>query len=199
MNTTKTLETMPANNSAALSTPAELDLVAMVKQCATRKANFGESFSSKRGKASLFSACCAFYRSAKNLPKFDADGKPVRLPDNIVAEIEAAISLFWKQQAEDILGFGKIVSYRKGYAIVKVDDDGRVHAKKGAMLKAEKECEDVSDYHRTVGEKLRVAKKRLDYMLDNAGKFERDEMANQKWQIECLEQALTCKEMPNHP
>ena len=195
----KTLETTPRNADAALSTPTELDLVAMVEACAKRKATIGTSFSSKRGKASLFSACCAFYRSAKGLPKFNDDGKPAHLPERVVAEIEQAIVQFWQAQAQDILGFGKIVSYRKNQPIVKIDDEGRVNAKYGAILKAERECADVSDYHRAVGDKLRNAKKRLDYMLDNPAKFERDDLANQKWQIDCLENALKAEEIPNNP
>lgn len=192
----------PKSNEAALSTPAEIDLVLLVSQVAKRKASIGESFSGKKGKSSLFSGVCSAYRSAMGLPKFTEDGKPAQLADVHVTKINEAITEFWQSKLNDLGSFGRVVSYRKNYVVAKVGEDGTVRIKYGAKMTSERKCGEntngtaLGEYHLGALERLGAARKRLDYMLDNMDKFDRDEMSHQKWLIESYENASKATSLP---
>lgn len=198
----KTAESTPKSNEAAMSTPAEIDLVLLVAQVAKRKASIGESFSGRKGKSSLFSGVCAAFRSAKGLPKFDDDGKPAQLADCHVADINAAITEFWQSKLNDLGSFGTVVSYRKNYVVAKVADDGKVSIKYGAKMTAERRCGEntkgtpLGEYHLGALERKLAAEKRMDYMLDNLDKYDRDELARQRFLIESFDRASKLTELP---
>ena len=198
----KTAMSTSKANEAAMSTPAEIDLVLLVGQVAKRKASIGESFSGRKGKSSLFSGVCSAFRSAMGLPKFNDEGKPAQLADCHVADINSAIVEFWQTKANDFMSFGQVVSYRKNYVVAKVDDTGTVRLKYGAKMTAERKCGEnttgtaLGEYHLAALDRLSAAHKRMDYMLDNLDKFDRDELARQKFLIEAFDTASKASELP---
>lgn len=193
---TQTLETTPRNAQAAVSTPTEIELVSLVSEVARRKSKDGFTFSGTKGKSTLFSAVCSAYRSLRGLPKFTEDGKPARLSDSVVSELNQAIERFWTNKALEIVNYGTVVSYRKDVSAMKLDKNGEAELYLTSTMKAKRRCADISELHRTAGLQLEKAKKRMDYMLDNAGKFDRDEMDEQRIKISALERALELKELP---
>lgn len=184
-----TLETLPRNADAAVSTPTEIDLVVLVSECAKRKAKLGESFQGKKGKQSLFALACAAYRSLRGLPKFDDDGKPCQLPDSIANSIREAVASFWATKANEILSYGEIVSYRTDITKATVTDDGKVKLHLEAVLKAKRNPKDAAEFRLHCSFAHKQAQKRMDYMLDNLAKFDRDELNAQRRKVECLEKA----------
>jgi polyhydroxyalkanoate synthesis regulator phasin len=192
----RTLESQPKSNQAAISTPAEINLVTLVETVAKRKSTDGVSFTGKKGKQTLFSAVCSAYRSMRGLPKFTDDGKPMKLTDSVCAELQAAIATFWTSKANEIVGYGEIVSYRKDVAAMKLTDKGEAKLHLTATLRAKRQCADLSEHHRTAKILLDKAKKKMDYMLDNAGDYSRDDMEEQRVKITALELQLEAKEMP---
>lgn len=193
---TQTLESMPQNATLAISTPADIDLVELVKVCAKRKSKDGQSFTGKKGKASLFSAVCSMYRSERGLPKLNEDGSPARLADSVVQDIEKAIETFWARMAASLVSYGEVVSYHKDVSAVKLNDKGEAIPYLTATMKAKRQCADISEWHRTANLLLAKAQKRMDYMLDNAGDYSRDEFDEQRIKISALEKAALVKEMP---
>lgn len=198
----KTAESTPKSNEAAVSTPAEIDLVLLVESVAKRKASIGESFSGKKGKSSLFSGVCSAYRSAMGLPKFTEDGRPAQLADVHVASINDAITEFWQSKLNDLGSFGQVTSYRKNYVIAKVKEDGTVNLKYGAKMTAERKCGEntpgtaIGEYHLAALDRKKAAEKRMDYMLENMDKFDRDELSRQRFLIESFDKASKLASLP---
>lgn len=198
---TKTLETLPRNNQAALSTPASLDIVALVKQVASRKAQGakdGHSFVAKKGKTDLFSGVWAAYRSARGIPKFDENLKPTLASVTEAAEINQAIADFWRLNAEEFLTFGEQHSSRKGGIAGKVNDDGTTQTWQSWRMERRKKATDNKEKHFFNVTMLERAKKRMDSMLDG-GKYDRDQLAEQSkvviaWETARNESAKLVKE-----
>jgi hypothetical protein len=187
---TKTLETLPSNAKQALSTPNEIDLGTIVQTVASRKSKDGITFAGKKGKASLFSGVCATYRSARGLPRLNEDGTPARLPESMVTEVNEAIARFWEAKGNEIVNYGVVTSFRKDVSACKVNDKGEAELFLTATMKAKRECGDISELHRTAKLQLDKAEKRMDYMLDNAGKFERDDFETIRVKIMALKKVL---------
>lgn len=187
---TQTLETMPPNARQALSTPNEIDLSVIVTQVASRKSKDGVTFAGKKGKASLFSGVCAAYRSARGLPRLNDDGTPAKLADSICNEITDAIARFWQAKGNEIVNYGVVTSFRKDVSACKINDKGEAELFLTATLKAKRECGDTSELNRTAKLQLDKAEKRMDYMLDNAGKFERDDFDTMRIKIQALKKVL---------
>lgn len=114
---------VPRQNDAALSTPVEIDYVAVAReviQINTKNAIGTTKLVSHKGKQHVFALVCAAIRSAlgkeKMVPELDAEGKatgqmvPYLHPPVIVAKIHAAIEDVWKSELLKFLTFGGSVS-----------------------------------------------------------------------------------------
>lgn len=193
---TSTLESQPKSNQAALSTPKEIDLVSLASEVAQRKSKDGLSFNGKKGKQSLFTGVCSAFRSLMGRSKLDDAGRVIPLPQDEVIAIEKAIATMWERKAVSLVNYGEVISYRKDVSASKIGKNGEAQLYLTATMKAKRYCADLSEWHRVAKLQLDKAKKRMDYMLDNAGKFDRDAFTSQKLAIEALEKALASQEMP---
>lgn len=167
----------------AVSTPKEIDLVEMVKNCAFRKSNIGETLVGNKGKRNLFSAVCADYKSLRSI------AKDTRLDDETVGKINEAIKSFWSRQAQRILDYGEVVSASFDKPSAEFTEDGKrvtnVHL--NAKLHSRKELCDSRERKLNVLFMLTQARKRMDNMLGEVGKHTREAMAAQALRIAALE------------
>jgi hypothetical protein len=191
---TQTIEAQPKNNTVAISTPSELNFYDTVLRNAHRKAQNGSQFSSTKGKTSLLLCVIDDVRSQLGIAKFDEDNHRTNLPDDIFAQCKKAVESFWHTEATSLVEraiandakitvrSGVLMS-RKGKAdkIVrsKTDRFTSVYAPKASEHKF---CDMVG---------LTAAKSRLDAMLDNVGKWSREELDSQRKWIETLEIAIS--------
>jgi hypothetical protein len=178
----KTLETLPANNQAALSTPETLDLTALVKQVASRKVKGGianaHSYVCKKGKVDLFSGVWAAYRSAKGIPKFDEHLKPTLATASEQAEINKAIESFWRQVNQEFMTFGEHHSSRRGGISGKLRDDGTAETWQSWKMERRQSAQDAKEKLFFAQQMLHRAKRRMDSMLDS-GRYDYDQQAEQ--------------------
>ena len=197
MNEKHTLEQQPPSNKAAISTPESIDYIAAVKVNAKRKVDNGAQFSSTKGKVSLLLCVVDDVRSQLGIAKFDADNKPNKLDDVTFNKCKEAVEQFWRNQAIElantaILNDAKITT-RHGILMTRIG--------KGDKLIRSKTDKIVSVYNPKPNEYrlcdtfgLSSAKARLDMMLDNVGKWSREELKAQQRTIELLELALSKSE-----
>lgn len=120
----KSPEQSTPESKAAVSTPATIDYVQIVKNTARTKGKIGQSYTGKKGKHTLFATACGAVRSQLGLPRFNDDGTHARLPDEYADRVHEAVELFWRGCADELLSFGTVVSYRKNIPHVKEDADG---------------------------------------------------------------------------
>lgn len=174
--------TVPKNARAARSTPPSIDYVAVVEEVAKRKASIGTNFAAKKGKQSLFTGVCASVLSLKGKAKTD------KLPETVIASINHAITDFWKLQAHKILSYGRMVSatYDKPKALFTEAMEVQAVVL-NATLRAERDPKDNGEERLFTLALVKSAKDRMDYMLENLQKFEREELNAQKKRIESLE------------
>ena len=190
---TKSLEAIPANAVVAISTPKELDYDSIVRDAAKRKVDNGAQFSSTKGKSSLQIAVNNILYSMLSIPKFDENGKANSLPNDVFQKGKAAIERFWfneaKSMVDDAIANDAKINIRRGVLMSRVDSKGKIQrtkTDKATFTHVAKAFE-----HRlcdTVG--LVSAQKRLDEMLDNVGKWSREELQTQRNKIIALENAL---------
>lgn len=191
---THTLESKPQSDKNAMSTPKELDYDAIIRTCAKRKVDNGAQFSSTKGKASLQIAVNNMLYSLLNIAKFDADNKAVSLPLDVFNAGKAAIESFWKNEARDMIeqaiqGDAKI-NIRRGVLMTRIDSKGNfVRSKTDKITAIHKATAAEYKLCDTFG--LTAAKARLDTMLDNVGKYSRDELQTQRNIVIKLEQSIT--------
>ncbi len=182
---TATIESQPKSNTQALSSPSEPNLPAIVLGVAKRKTTIGQTFSSKKGKASLFSGVCAFLKSELGM------GKTEHLNSEWTGKVESAIAEFWKTQANVVLSYGSIKSatFDKPSVKFQTNEKGELQAsvELNAKIHATRNCKDNAETKLMSTELLRRAKKRMDYMLDNLDKFERSDMDEQRLKVIALE------------
>ena len=195
----KTLESQPQSNIQAMSTPESstpelaIDYLGTVRRNAKRKVDNGAQFSSTKGKQSLLACVCDDVRSQLGIAKFDGDNKRIALPDAVFQACKQAIDKFWHNDARELVqraidNDAKITT-RHGVLMSRIGKNDAIIRSKTDKITAvysPKESE-----HRlcdTFG--LSAAQSRMDTMLDNVGKYSREELAVQKRKIELLELAL---------
>lgn len=172
----RTLESQPASNRVARSTPSALNYLGTVKECATHKVSEGESFVSRKGKSHLKALVCASVASqlgltaeqAKDLSKVDGG-------EEILANIDGAIVAFFSQCGANIATQYDRITVRTQFAFDRVKEQ---KAENGSTVKVyefgvagtmrgERDTRDVSEARRTLNTLLAKHKKRMDFMLDH--------------------------------
>lgn len=191
--TTQTLESQPLNAKVAISTPQAIDYAEVVRKCAQRKADNGAQFTSTKGKATLQVAVNNTLYSLLGIAKHDANNNVVQLPDDVFAKAKAAVNAFWHNEARDIVQAAidndAKINVRRGVLMTRISAKGELVRSKTDKITAVyapkahevKLCD-------TFG--LTAAKQRMDTMLDNVGKYSREELQAQRNKIALLETAL---------
>lgn len=169
---TRTLESQPQSNRAAVSTPQEVNYLAAVKICAGHKVSEGESYVSRKGKSHLKALVCAAVASQLGLSKEDGqDLSQVRDGREILAKIDSAIVAFFGQLGSNIARDYDRLSVRTQFAFdrVKVGKDGSRAFSYGlaATMRGERDTRDVSESRRVLNVLLTKHQKRMDYMLEH--------------------------------
>lgn len=183
---------IPKSAAAAVSTPKTIDLVALVAQVAKAKAAIGSKFMGHKGKQTLFALVCNAVRSLHNLPKFNEDGSPRHLPEEMAVEVRKAINAFWLTQANRLVtDYGEVVSVQWDSPKAKVvDKDGGlkdVSLTWNATLKARRDSKDDAEFRLGLSFEIGKAQKRLAFMQDNPSKYDREEVRAQQDFLTVLE------------
>lgn len=193
MSETKTLASQPLTNTVAISTPSELNYNEIVRRNAKRKSDNGAQFSSTKGKTSLLLCVLDDVRSQLGIPKFDENNKRTSLSDDVFQKAKQALESFWHTSAKDMvqraIDNDARITVREGVLMSRIGKGDKIIRSKTDKLTAvynptEKEYK-LCD---TIG--LIAAQNRMDVMLDNVGKWSREELAEQKKKIELLEKAI---------
>lgn len=192
MNTT-TLETQTPSAKAAISTPLVIDYDLAVAKVAERKVDNGAQFSSTKGKTNLLNAVIDYIRSITGQGKFDAEGKKTSLPSEQFESIKSAIERFWhlgaKQMVDNAIKNDARITMRRGVLMSRVDGKSKIiRSKTDRMTMVYVPTKSEHKFADTVG--LTAAKQRLDVMLDNVGKWSREELEGQRNKIVILEKAI---------
>lgn len=181
----KTLESVPANSVAAISSPQDLDYAQVVETCATRKAKIGQSFNGRKGKQGLFSLSCAMVKSLIGLGKLD------KLEIDVENNIRLAVENFWKLQATKILNYGEVVSVTFDKPVIRFNDEMSVTSIQGqASMVARREPNNVSETLLWLHYAKSQASKRMDYMLENVAKYNRAELQTQQAKLAGIENKI---------
>ena len=194
--TKKTLETQAPSNTAAISTPATIDYLAIVKVNAKRKVDNGAQFSSVKGKISLLLCVCDQVGSELTIEKKDnGNGKFTRtLPDDVFAKCKEATETFWRNQAVQIANNAiendAKVTTRYGILMTRIGkNDALLRTKTDKMISVySPQTEQEFKLCDTFG--LTAANARMDWMLDNVGKYSREELKAQQHVVELLQNAV---------
>jgi hypothetical protein len=193
MNESKTLETQAPSNKVAISTPSDIDYNERVKVNAKRKADNGAQFSSTKGKVSLLLCVVDDVRSLLGIAKFDEQNKPNKLPDDIFNKCKESVESFWRNQAVQIantaIANDAKVTTRHGILMTRIGKgDKLVRSKTDKMVSVYNPQPTEYKLCDTFG--LTAAQARMDFMLDNVGKFSREELKAQQHAVELLQSAL---------
>ena len=180
-------EVLASNASKlAVSTPIEVNLSAIIKQCASRKASIGITFTNKRGINSLFSGVCAAYKSSRGMSMEEPLDKPT------VEKIQDAITTFWKIQAQHLLSYGEVdkYTYDKPAAIFdeKVTQVNDIRVK--ATMVASKSLKGNKDERLNTLFLRNQATERLASMSKEVWRYDATQIATQKLKIAALEKYL---------
>jgi hypothetical protein len=194
---TQTLEVQALQNKQAVSTPAELNYHGIVKSCAKRKADNGSQFSSTKGKQSLLLVVLDTVRSMSGIAKFTEDGKRTALPDDLFQAAKKAVETFWNCEAQDIVNVAMAndarITVRRGVLMSRIGKGDKIVRSKTDRFtsvytpeaKEHKLCDLIG---------LTAAETKLDTMLDQLGKYSREELDTQKRIIEVLRTSVNAKE-----
>lgn len=182
----------PKNADVAISTPSQLDLVALVERVAKAKAAIGSKFMGHKGKQTLFALVCNAVKSLMGLAKFNDDGTPKHLPEEVAVEVRKAINSFWLNQANRMVtNYGEVVSVQWDAPKAKVVDGeaGKkdVNLTWNATLKARRDSKDDAEFRLGLSFEVGKAQKRLAYMQDNPAKYDREEVRAQQDFLTVLE------------
>ena len=193
MNESKTLETQAPSNKVAISTPSDIDYNERVKVNAKRKSDNGAQFSSTKGKVSLLLCVVDDVRSLLGIAKFDEQNKPNKLPDDIFNKCKESVESFWRNQAVQIantaIANDAKVTTRHGILMTRIGKgDKLVRSKTDKMVSVYNPQPTEYKLCDTFG--LTAAQARMDFMLDNVGKFSREELKAQQHAVELLQSAL---------
>ena len=183
----------PPQNIQAVSTPSTLNYDAIVKQCAARKADNGAQFTSSKGKASLLSVAIDCVRSQLGISKFDENGKRNAIPDDKFKELRQAVDLFWHNEAREIveqaIAKDARITVRRGVLMSRVNGKGVIIRSKTDKITSvyvpeakEHKLADMFGHQ--------AAESRLNTMLDNPGRYSREEIQAQRETVEKLAQAI---------
>ena len=196
MSNTMTVESQPRNNAVALSTPAELDVVQLVKDVASRKFHGAEnahSYVTRKGKTDLFSGVWAAYRSAKGIMKFDEQLKPTQATAAQAAEINEAINAFWLSVNRDFMAFGEMKSSKRGGINGKLNGEGDADLYQTWTMTRKQDAQGLKERLFFAQQMKHKASKRFDAMRENVnGKFDRSQIAEQN-KVLCLWEAEVSK------
>lgn len=172
----RTLESQPQSNRAAVSTPSEVNYLAVVRDCAAHKVSEGQSYVSRKGKSHLKALACAAV--ASQLGYSAEEGKDLSVVpggDAILAKIDGAIIQFFSQCGADIAAEYDRITVRTQFAFDRVretkDAAGVVRKEYefglAGTMRGERSTRDVSEARRTLNVLLQKHKKRMDYMLEH--------------------------------
>lgn len=181
----KTLETLPPSAKEAVSTPKEIDYFTVVEQCAKRKADIGQSFQGKKGKQGLFAITCKAVKSLKGMAVTEL------LPAEEENLIRQAVTDFWLSKANILLSYGTVVSFTLDKPSVSFSEEMVVTEVAGnATLKAQREPKDKHEKLLWLHHLKASHEKRLNQMLENLSKYDRQMIAEQQAKCTGLEQAI---------
>lgn len=206
---TRTQESQPKSNIAAVSTPVVPNYLAIAKECAGRKVAEGESYVSRKGKSHLKALCCAAVASQLGLSKEQAkDLGSVEGGEQHLKHIDTAIVSLFSQLGANIATEYDRLTVRTQFAYDRVKErksESGATVKTyefglAATMRGERDTKDVSETRRTLNTLLAKHKKRMDYMLEHkddvhpstgvAPRFTTIQLRNQSALIGCVEAEL---------
>lgn len=188
-----TLESQAPSNTVAISTPKELNYVAIVRRNAKRKVDNGAQFSSVKGKTSLLNCCIDDVRSELGIAKFNEQNQRNAIPENDFKELKIALESFWRNEAKDIVDLAiqkdAKLTVRRGVLMTRFGKEDKLVRSKTDTIKAVHIAE--AKEHRLCDMfGLSALQAKLDNMSDNPGKYDREQFATVKRQIEILEREI---------
>jgi hypothetical protein len=180
---TKTLETQAPENKAALSTPAELDLRQMIIMLSKRKMDEHgkEIISTKRGKQSLFSATCAWYKSLRGM------SKETHVSIEVETEIREHINSILTDKFTKMLGEYETFTVMTGGLTAKVGKEGTITTEAIARINASRSTK--NDLERKLAITLAIGQldKQINKMLDNPSTMDREKLSGLQKKLEILQ------------
>lgn len=159
-----------------------IDLLQLVRETAESKVKVGQSFGKKQ---ELFAKTVQEYKSKLGLDP------QCRLADDVAEAIRLSVKEFWVACANRVLSeFPDNQRARFNRPICRIDDKGKVQTGWGAAVSGERKDKDSKEAKFSAVHHLEQAKRRMDYMLDNKGKYEREDFERQRKRIADLEKHL---------
>lgn len=189
------------SNTAAISSPSELDYHAVVRgvMCIQNKSGLGFRLVSNKSKNHVFALSCDAVRNLCGLAKFDAENKLVPVSPEIEKAIRNALQSVWVAEMNALINYGGALDQSDlrmqwdapvTKAVEVLDDNGKqverdgkkvydLSARLSATARVTRSPKDLSEMILVVSLRTTAAKNRLKQMQDKPGKYERDEVRAQ--------------------
>lgn len=184
MTETKTKEQTPPNASAALSTPSELPIEAIVATffLKSQDEHGRRTYSTARGKQGLFHSTCQFVKSMRGISARE------HLPDDLAETIKREIGVALQGQVNMLVNdFDRHVIKAGGLRAI-LKKKGPVKSEAFATLRASRDTRGVDEHRLACLITLNQKQKRLDSLLekDALEDEDREEITKLQRQIDVL-------------
>lgn len=181
---------------APKSTPKELDYFATVRDVMLiqQKSGLGFRLVSNKSKNHVFALACDAVRSHYGIDKFDGEGKLIPLDEERVKLVKVALTNVWETELNRLLSYGGPIEQSdmriqwdapmtKPYVVANADgkpviENGKekrdLQVRLSATARVTRGPKDISEEILVVSIRTTAAKKKLDYIQKNPGRYGTD-------------------------